>query len=283
MKFLLYSCLSFVVLIAVLVIGGGIFLKTLESKVVYVTSSSLNLREEPSTTSKVLTVLQKGDRLSKVKTVDEWSLVKSKKFEGWVHTSFISTDIQQIPHKVISQKVHRKVGTNHLYIDTKIKVRASKEELRSLAHYLKKKAGGKPYRTWIFHYLEGDSDKVPWATTHWDPDLEVTILGATQKQDEMLTRTAGEGLDDIFGLWRSGGEKGDSVTTFYIKSGKMMCRRMYSDASFSDESLSKDGNKYWTDNTHGEYYRIENDGSLGHYGPSGRFNISKKITRAPLL
>ena len=95
----------------------------------------------------------------------------------------------QVPHKVTKHEVQKRGYLKvkqiyHLNIDTELERRATETELKELAHALTKGEDGY-YRIWIFHYLKGQP-KEPWAFTHFSPNLEISILGTTENEEETL-------------------------------------------------------------------------------------------------
>lgn len=65
-----------------------------KTKFLHVDASSLNFREEPSTSSKILDVLSKGDRLELVSYEDEWVKVKYQDNIGFVHGEYVVENLE---------------------------------------------------------------------------------------------------------------------------------------------------------------------------------------------
>ncbi|RUO25995.1 hypothetical protein CWE09_04520 [Aliidiomarina minuta] len=83
--------------------------------------------------------------------------------------------------------------------------RISEDQLAKLAKYLSstERQDQNHNRTYILYYVQGESRGTAWATTHFDPDLEVKILGATSQQFDDLTQDApGVDIDgEVLGQW----------------------------------------------------------------------------------
>jgi len=68
------------------------------------------------------------------------------------------------------------------------------------------------------------------------------------------------------------------VVTFLKKNEKLVVRLDFTDGTSMEEELFNRGQKYWYQNTHGEYYMMEGK-DLGSYNSSGkRFAVLKRIS-----
>lgn len=136
-------------------------------------------------------------------------------------------------------------------------------------------------RLWIFYYIPNMTEGMAWATTHFTPNLEINILGSTENQDVITSKTTDiEG--EILNKWRS--EKslmGGTLVLFKNLSQKKIMRITFKDGSKMDseivESNIKGKIKYQDDNENGEYYILESNGNLGLYGKNGKFDEAIRI------
>lgn len=136
-------------------------------------------------------------------------------------------------------------------------------------------------KLWIFYYIPNMTEGMAWATTHFTPNLEIEIIGSTQSQDTITSKTLDiEG--EILNKWRS--EKslmGATLILFKNSSNKKIMRITFKDGSKMEneivESDLKGKVKYQDDNENGEYYIIESNGNLGLYGKNGKFDEAIKI------
>jgi len=116
-------------------------------------------------------------------------------------------------------------------------------------------------RFYIFHTVKGmNSTNGVWAISHFDPELEIQILGSTEEQDSKTAITSA--VDgEILGHWRNENSlMGASMILFKDKSDKLNMRITFKDGSIMSDVVTekKQGSiKVLTDgNAHGEYYVI---------------------------
>jgi hypothetical protein len=133
---------------------------------------------------------------------------------------------------------------------------------------------------WIFYYIPEMTEGSAWATSHFTPDLEVSIMGSTENQDNITSKTNDlEG--EILNKWRS--EKslmGATLVLFKSTSGKVMRINFKDGSKMESEIIESDLNgktKYQDDNENGEYYVLESNGNLGMYGKDGKFDEAIKL------
>ena len=134
---------------------------------------------------------------------------------------------------------------------------------------------------WIFYQIPENTSGMAWATTHFTPELEVKIIGSTEKQDQESAKP--DDIDgEILGKWRSETSlMGAALILFKDTAGKMKMRIVFKDGEKMDSEIIEsyvDGKtKYKDDNEHGEYYILESNGNLGMYGNDGKFDEAIKF------
>jgi hypothetical protein len=165
-------------------------------------------------------------------------------------------------------------------IEVHLNKKIDKEVLQEIA--MKIREDRKEYdRLWIFYYIPNMTKGMAWATTHFTPSLEINIIGSTENQDVITSKTTDiEG--EVLNKWRS--EKslmGGTLVLFKNSSQKKIMRITFKDGSKMDskivESNVKGKIKYQDDNENGEYYILESNGNLGLYGKNGKFDEAIKI------
>lgn len=136
-------------------------------------------------------------------------------------------------------------------------------------------------RLWIFYYIPNMTEGMAWATTHFTPNLEINIIGSTENQDIITSKTT-EIEGEILNKWRS--EKslmGGTLVLFKNLSHKKTMRITFKDGSKMDNEIVESNIngkiKYQDDNENGEYYILESNGNLGLYGKNGKFDEAIKI------
>ena len=87
-------------------------------------------------------------------------------------------------------------------IDVRLNSKVSSQILHSIAWKIKKAESLNYERTFIFYWLPGMKvGSGAWATTHFDPELEIQILGLTQEEEERMARETTSQSRDIVGVW----------------------------------------------------------------------------------
>lgn len=133
-------------------------------------------------------------------------------------------------------------------------------------------------RFYIFYQLSDTPGT--WATSHFDPDLEISIQGFTLEQDEQNK----EDLADmtIIGKWST--EK-FGFTVFYFKDANQIekIKTIYSAGGESIEdvksSLIDEETRIDYNNNHNEYFIIQCDGKLGLYGENGKYGEAEILSK----
>ena len=130
------------------------------------------------------------------------------------------------------------------------------------------------------HYLPGmQVDAGGWATSHFTPNLEVSILGQTLEQ----ANSAPPLLDgEVVGRWRRD-VLPPGWLTIVRRDNQLIARWDYADGSNSEDSLDEsrlpDGRLRFKDqggNATGDYYVMETDGRLGLYDESGQWLLLER-------
>lgn len=145
--------------------------------------------------------------------------------------------------------------------------RATEPELMGIAALLRPTFQPSRY-VFIFHNLPGTGiGNGAWATTHFDPALNVTILGLTDDQEAKL-RTLPQPADaKLVGVWyTSMPSLLNGRLTIYTLGSKAHYEWLYLDGSASRKPLrvKKLGSRtrYDEGNEFGEHYIVEPDGTL---------------------
>ncbi|MEZ4647390.1 MAG: hypothetical protein R3E97_01160 [Candidatus Eisenbacteria bacterium] len=90
----------------------------------------------------------------------------------------------RVSYKII--KDDRVSGTKR-NVEVRLAEKASAAVLLSLAYEIRDLDPERYPRTFIEYYLpEMSTERSPWATTHFTPELEVAIRGSTKEQDQQV-------------------------------------------------------------------------------------------------
>ncbi len=126
-------------------------------------------------------------------------------------------------------------------------------------------------RFYIFYFISGfENNGYAWATSHFDPDLKIEIIGSQESEDIKMYKTAKDFKGDIIGRWHE--EKFTSHDfVMFRKSGKTFLKTIYKDGDTRDEEMTvtntSKGKRYdYSDgSTGGEYFIINSNGVLEFY------------------
>jgi hypothetical protein len=116
-------------------------------------------------------------------------------------------------------------------LQIRINKMVSKDVLRIIALKLKADEPHPFNRTFILYYLP---DMTPghgaWATTDFDPDLDVQILGFTPEQAAKIASTSPSN-QDLIGKWIDNFPGSSCIITIYRANGKLLMDRKFQDGS----------------------------------------------------
>ena len=167
------------------------------------------------------------------------------------------------------------LGSIKSSIDIRLEKKVSKDFLQKLALKLRKAEPRKYDRMFITYYLPGMTPgSGAWATSHFNPNLEVKILGTTIEEEKALMSKPQKSSGKIIGEWLDESSYGAKYTLIK-RNGKIIMICKYKDGSGSEEEMiqkkqsgklrfeEKEGNNF------GEYYLIEGNGRLAIYDNSG--------------
>lgn len=185
---------------------------------------------------------------------------------------------EDVKWKITKEEANLNLSKNNIEVHLNKKI--DKEVLQKIA--MKIREDRTEYeRLWIFYYIPNMTEGMAWATTHFTPSLEINIIGSTENQDLITSKTTNiEG--EILNKWRS--EKslmGGTLVLFKNSSQKKIMRITFKDGSKMDSEIVESNTngkiKYQDDNENGEYYILESNGNLGLYGKNGKFDEAIKI------
>jgi len=114
-------------------------------------------------------------------------------------------DVPSIPsdvsYSVISSRIIPRV-INNRSLEIRISRRVPQDVLRAIALKIKSEDSRTYERTMIAYYLPGMTvGSGAWATTHFNPSLEVRILGLSAEAEESLRNQKVTGRREVMGTW----------------------------------------------------------------------------------
>jgi hypothetical protein len=185
---------------------------------------------------------------------------------------------EDVKWEITKEESNPNLSKNNIEVSLNKKI--DKEVLQEIA--MKIRENRNEYsKLWIFYHIPNMTEGMAWATTHFTPNLEINIIGSTENQDIIASKTTDiEG--EVLNKWRS--EKslmGATLVLFKNSSNKQIMRITFKDGSKMDSEIIKSNVngkvKYQDDNENGEYYILESNGNLGLYGKNGKFDEAIKI------
>ncbi|WP_027358393.1 hypothetical protein [Desulforegula conservatrix] len=168
-------------------------------------------------------------------------------------------------------------------VDVVLPERIDEQMLTSIAKEIHDKRANDFERTFICYSIAGEKALSAWATTHFNPDLKVEIIGATkQDHEKLLTKDKTDMPENLIGSWLSHNGSEHKVVA-YKKNGKVFIRNIYPDGSSFEEqhklTTYKGLKKFQTetDRSIGEYFLINAKGELEFWSKNGNFYTAKPI------
>lgn len=179
--------------------------------------------------------------------------------------------------------INEVLGVNDCAIEVKLNKRIDEKILTEIANQIKKDR--RQYtRLWIKYYIEGvDYNAAAWATTHFEPELSVEIIGSSENAlKTTIAKTQNiEGV--ILGKWYEEGYTQASYVLFQ-KDDKLFMRTIFSNGQEMDDEMSSikidTGTKYSCaqSDCNGEYYVVNDKSELEFYNKDNkRFTVAKAI------
>ncbi len=156
--------------------------------------------------------------------------------------------------------------------------------LQKLALKLRQEEPIKYDRMFITYYLPGMTPgSGAWATSHFNPNLKVKILGTTIEEEKALMSKPKDSSGEIIGEWLDESPYVGAKYTLLKRNGKIVMIRKFKDGSGSEEEMiqKKQSGKLRFEekggNDFGEYYLIESNGQLAIYDNVGLINTMRSI------
>ncbi len=180
-------------------------------------------------------------------------------------------------------KEYRNENIKKVNIDIRLNQEVNELGLKEIAIELKEER--KNFKMlWIFYYLPGhEVGNGAWVTTHFSPDLEVKILGATKEDTKEMDNV--EVTGEIISTWYDNDAMMPNRIYLIKENNRLYMKSLYPKNSLTDaseiikeviERKNGDLTRYDYENNHGEYYIIEKNGNLGIYDSEGKFKEAVK-------
>lgn len=168
-------------------------------------------------------------------------------------------------------------------IDVRLNKRVPESVLTTIAHELRSRDARAFERTFIVYYLpDMEVGSGGWATSHFDPDLEVAILGMTPDQEQVLTAEQPSSDREVVGAWMDDRPFMTSRLTIYRSEGQLLLERKYPDGSSGESRLreraTSAGRRFdEVGRTTGDYFLLDQSGELQIRDSSGLIATARKV------
>jgi len=168
-------------------------------------------------------------------------------------------------------------------IDVRLEKEINKDELKKIGLIIKEDRPNFE-KFWIFYYLpEHQTGNGAWAITHFKPELEIAILGATKEASIEMNEKKVTGT--ILNIWNDNDAIMPNKIYLVNENDKLFIKAIYAKNKYSNASEiinevteeKKNGLiRYNYENNHGDYYVVEKNGNLGLYDNEGKFKEAIK-------
>lgn len=235
--------------------------------------SNLNVRGQPSSGGVQVDRLGKGTRVTVYQRRGPWARISPNR-NRWVHSGYlVRTMSGDLAYSVIDSDM---IPGAKLSLYVRLSRKATEKELAQIARELKDGTPGSYSRTFIVHYLPGMQPGAgAWATTHFNPSLQVRILGMTTEQEQALARQVNSPGQQVIGVWLDETPYMANRTTLYKKGGKIFWERKFTDGGeLTNEMIersSSSGRRFdmRDRNASGDYLVINRSGVLEFWDSDG--------------
>jgi len=169
-------------------------------------------------------------------------------------------------------------------LDVRLNKKVSEKTLRAIALKLKAQDSKNYERTFICYYLpDMEVGTGAWATTHFNPNLDVRIQGLTAEQEKVLKQQPDDPSREVIGSWLDESPFIGSRITVFRQNGKLFIENTYKDGSSGKKEIveklagkdrtfrKKEGSSV------GEFYLIDNQGNLQMWDEEGIISTARKI------
>ena len=188
----------------------------------------------------------------------------------------------RVPMWKLSQQAHRQANVK-ASLDVRLAERVSKAKLTAIANELQGFADNKQPSIFIVYYLPNMKiDAGGWATSHFNPKLEIKILGTTKEEHARLRKEVSTPIgNNVIGRWMDK-TAFPGVITFLRKDGKVFKTKTFQDGSKGEYEMvvRKVGSQTRyseKDSKTSDYVIIKTNGDLAHGDDEGLWGTSPKI------
>lgn len=181
----------------------------------------------------------------------------------------------EVSYPIISEEEEYNAFTKKRVVEVQLNTRVSPEVLRQIALEVKSQENKQYERTFMFYYLPEIVPGVehdPWAISHFNPVLDVQILGLTKEDAESLSNAPIHHPGARIGAWLIDMPPGGHLAVIYEDGGGAKLLDVYpvgdSPAQEMIELPSSRGRRFRPTNS-SEIYEVDEWGILRIYNSRG--------------
>lgn len=203
---------------------------------------------------------------------------------GLDETESTENTAQAPEYEVLKDEVDGRIKRT---VEVELSSRTDEELLEGIAEEIYDLSKKKVERTFIGYWIAGeDNTQGYWATTHYNPDLDVKIMGLSGSDYDELVNTKAQVDGEIVGTWMINRGALEYKAVAYKKDGDDSMYLVDQHVSGSTEQAYKttetdDGLKLvdaeGEGSDFGEYLVINNDGELEFWSENGNFYTAKPL------
>jgi hypothetical protein len=167
-----------------------------------------------------------------------------------------------------------KLRTDKASLDIRLRKEVDKRVLAKIANELRNDGRRKFERIFINFYLpDMKPGEGAWATTHFNPNLEVNILGMTSVEKETLLSNTAKSSMDIIGRWIDNSPYVGGIYSISKSKDGYKLIVNFKDGSKMTKNLvlkqSEGGRTFYESGNNKEFYQIVGNGSLKLFDEDG--------------
>ena len=185
-----------------------------------------------------------------------------------------------VPYTIINEETLSNIKT---MIDIRLESEINESDITKIANELKKDGREKYQRIFINYWLpDMEVGSGAWAFSHFNPNLEVEILGLTKEEKTRLMEETADSSENLIGRWIDNSPYSGGVYSISRNGSELELTVTYGDGSKGIKKLLEKtvgSQKRWVEegNTFGEFYLLDNEGNLGIFDGDGLYKTLKKM------
>lgn len=186
---------------------------------------------------------------------------------------------ENFTYNITKDDSEQNVDKNQLYVEISEKI--NEGQIATLASELYDSKPAKE-RTYIFYNIKGHNDKMSWAISHFNPELEITINGSSPEEDEKMLNVAKETKGKILGIFS---EQGYTGCYFVVveNSKDFFVNQIYKNGEVAEQKMirteTKNGVKFSPNNgeKQNEYYILRENSLEFYNGKNENFTTASIV------